>query len=118
LNNEILERLDLIEFRQQLLFDNDPFSRLLFEHEVTREQYHNILSLFDSLRERLNNNERISSVNYESEIYRIVPHREYNYHFAEDVAKTLHEQGRYEEVFEALYGHVPKFQTYLQKHRD
>ncbi|MBT2637015.1 DUF1878 domain-containing protein [Bacillus sp. ISL-39] len=117
MDQELLERLDFIEFRQQLLFDNDDFSRLLFEHEVTRQQYGRILDFFDNLREQLDNGEEISSVNYESTIYRIVIHREHNYHFAEDIAQTLHEAGRYEEVFEALYGHAPKFQTYLQKRR-
>lgn len=114
MNNEILKRLDFIEFRQQLLFDNDAFSRLLFEHEVTKEQLNSILDLFDSLRDQVDNGQKISSVSYETSIYRLVPHKEHNYHFAEDIAQTLHEAGRYEEVFEALYGHASKFQTYLQ----
>lgn len=110
---ELLERLDLIEFRQQLLFDNTSFSRLLFEMNVTREQHGQILDLFDSLRNKVDNAETISSVSYESNIYEIVPQCQRSYHFAESVAKTLHEEGRYEEVFEGLYGEVQKFQNYL-----
>lgn len=34
--NEILERLNNIEFRQELLFENDEVSRILFEHEITQ----------------------------------------------------------------------------------
>jgi len=34
-----MERLDFIEFRQQLLFDNDDVSRSIFEYGLTREQY-------------------------------------------------------------------------------
>ena len=30
--NKIMERLDFIEFRQQLLFDNDDVSRSIFEY--------------------------------------------------------------------------------------
>ena len=37
--NKIMERLDFIEFRQQLLFDNDDVSRSIFEYGLTREQY-------------------------------------------------------------------------------
>ena len=118
MNPELAERLELIEFRQRLLFDNDDFSRLLFEYEVTKQQYLDILDLFDSLRQNLENDEQISSGSYESDIYRIVPQHQYNYHFAEEIAQTLHEQNRYEEVFEALYGDTPKFQTYLQNKRN
>ena len=40
--NKIMERLDFIEFRQQLLFDNDDVSRSIFEYGLTREQYKRI----------------------------------------------------------------------------
>lgn len=112
---ELLERLNLIEFRQQLLFDNTSFDRLLFEYEVTREQYRNILDLFDSLRHSLDSGETIKSSSYESKIYEIVPQCKRDYHFAESVAKTLHENGRYEEEFVALYSHAVKFQSYLSR---
>ena len=37
-----MERLEFIEFRQQLLFDNDDVSRSIFEYGLTREQYKRI----------------------------------------------------------------------------
>ncbi|WP_252406915.1 DUF1878 domain-containing protein [Bacillus subtilis] len=113
MNQELLDRLDLIEFRQELLFDDTSFSRLLFEMKVTRKQHRQILDLFDSLRDKVDNAERISSSAYESKIYEIVPQCQHSYHFAESVAQTLHEEGRWEEVFEGLYGDVQKFQHYL-----
>ncbi|UZJ78755.1 DUF1878 domain-containing protein [Fictibacillus sp. KU28468] len=116
MEKELEQRLDFIEFRQRLLFTNSEVDRVLFDHDVTREQYSRILDLFDTLRSSCDIGEKISSVHYESEIYKIVPHRNHNYHFAEEVAQSLHEEGRYEEVFEALYGHAPKFQSYLDKH--
>lgn len=112
---DLLYRLELIEFKLDLLFDDTAYSRLLFEHDVDRQQKDNIYRLFDSLRMKLNNNEEISSVNYESEIYEILPQINQSYHVAEDIAQTLHGEGRYEEVFEALYGDSPKFQSYLNK---
>ncbi|MGX9157129.1 DUF1878 domain-containing protein [Priestia megaterium] len=116
MEKELQERLDLIEFRQELLFSNDSFSRLLFEHNVTREQHRNLMDLFQSLREKIDNGERVSSTHYESRISEVIPQEQYNYHFAEFVAKTLHEEGRFEEVFESAYGDSPKFQNYLQEH--
>lgn len=115
-NTELLDRLDLIEFRQELLFENTDYARLLYDNKVTREQKDNISELFSSLRNSLDNGEEImSSSNYESKIYEIVPHRNHNYHFAENIARVLHKEGRYEEVFVALYGDNPKFDTYLNK---
>ena len=114
-NHELLERLDLIEFKQQLLFDDTSFDRFLFETNVTREQYKNILDLFDSLIHSLDGGETLISASYEASIYEIVPQCERDYHFAEFIAQTLHENGRYEEVFVALYGKVQKFQSYLNK---
>ncbi|MED1603040.1 DUF1878 domain-containing protein [Alkalihalophilus marmarensis] len=110
------ERLDLIEFRQRLLFDNDDFSRLMFDHDVTRKQLAGILDLFSSLRNRIDDGEEVSSSRYELNIYELVPQHEHNYHFAESVAQTLHEAGRFEEVFEELYGDTPKFKSYLESH--
>jgi len=115
MEQELLKRLDFIEFRQELLFEDTSLSRLLFECNVTREQYKEIMDLFDSLRAKVYNKEKISSASYESKIYEIVPQHAGDYHFAESIAQTLHENGRWEEVFEALYSHALKFQSYLSK---
>lgn len=115
MEKELEERLDFIEFRQELLFSNDDFSRLLFDYKVTREQCKNIMDLFNSLRDKIENGEEVISSRYESLIYGIVSQHNHDYHFAEFVAKTLHEEGRFEEVFENLYGDNPKFHDYLQK---
>jgi hypothetical protein len=117
MNTELEQRLDLIEFRQQLLFDNDSYSRLLFEYNVTREQSNAIYGLFDTYREQIDNGESVHHGSYEHAIYDIVPQHRHNYHFAESIAQTLHEQNRYEEVFEAVYGDSVKFQHYLTNHR-
>lgn len=52
MDKELLERLDFIEFRQELLFENTDWSRLLFESKVTKEQQDNIFDLFDALRKK------------------------------------------------------------------
>ena len=37
--DELDKRLDYIEFRQELLFENTDLTRLLFEYEIDRKQY-------------------------------------------------------------------------------
>ncbi|MGN8683444.1 DUF1878 domain-containing protein [Gracilibacillus sp. HCP3S3_G5_1] len=107
------ERLDFLEFRQQLLFDNTSFDRMLFEYQITRNQLRSILDLFDEYRNAVDDNEEVHHGSYEQRVYDIVPQHDGNYHFAEEIALTLHENDRYTEVFEALYGDMPKFQAYL-----
>ena len=46
-----MERLEFIEFRQQLLFDNNDVSRSIFEYGLTREQYKRIMDLTQDYRE-------------------------------------------------------------------
>lgn len=107
------ERLDFIEFRQQLLFDNDAVSRMLFEYNVTRQQYRAIMDVFDEYRNKIEAGEDVSHGIYEQQIYNVVPQHDMNYHFAEAIAQTFHEADRWTEVFEALYGDMAKFQGYL-----
>jgi len=109
----IEERLDFIEFRQQLLFENNDVSRLLFEYNVTKQQYNAVMDIFDEYRNKIEAGESVSHGAYEQKIYEVVPQHNGNYHFAEFLAQTLHEDGRWTEVFEALYGDMPKFQSYL-----
>lgn len=107
--NEILERLNNIEFRQELLFENDEVSRILFEHEITQSQYRLIMDLMDEYRNRIRDNEDVSHGDFERCIYNIVPNKDGNYHFCEEIALAFKERKRWEEVFENLYGDMPKY---------
>jgi hypothetical protein len=107
------ERLDFLEFRQQLLFENTEYSRMLFEYEVTREQLDAIMDIFDEYRTAIEAGEEVYSGSYEQRIYEAVPHQRGNYHFAEGLAQENHRRGSWEEVFVTLYGEAPKFQGYL-----
>ena len=103
------ERLDFLEYRQELLFENSDYSRLLFEYKVTREQNQAIGDVFDEYRAKIENGESVSSGVFEQRIYDVVPQERSNYHFAEFLAQTTFEEHRWTEVFEALYGNSPKF---------
>lgn len=112
--DDVNERLDFIEFRQQLLFDNDELSRLLFEYQITQSEYRAIMDLMDELREKIGKGEKVYSRSYEQRIYKLVPSCNGDYHFCEFIAKAFYDDGRWDEVFPALYGNSPKY-SYLFK---
>lgn len=107
-------RVEQLEFRQRLLFDNSSVDRLLFEYDITQEQYVGIMDLMDAYRRKIEDGEKISHHSFETAIYKIVPQHEGNYHFCEFITKDFRECGRWEEVFPALYGDLPKYQ-YLKE---
>ena len=111
--DSIEERLDYIEFRQTLLFDNDSVSRLLFEYEITGGEYAKIMDLMDKYRKEIEKGNFVNSSVFETQIYQIVPSRQNDYHFCEYISKSFMDEGRWEEVFPALYGDKPKY-SYLR----
>lgn len=111
---EIIERMELIEFRQELLFNNTGVDRSLFEYGITRVQYRAIMDLMDEFRNKIGNGQHCSHGEFESKIYEIVPDHYGDYHMCEELAKGFMDDGRWEEVFMDLYGDMPKY-SYLKK---
>lgn len=109
-NKLINERLDFIEFRQDLLFKDTELSRLLFEYRITRKQFEAIESLMEEYRENILSGYEVNSDDFEREIYNIVPLENGNFHFCEYITKSFMSEGKFEEVFILLYGHLPKYQ--------
>ena len=107
----LIEKIDFIIFRQQLLFSNDEVSRILFENEVNEQESRAIMDLMDSYRQKLSCGDPVSHSQFESEVYAIVPHLAGNYHFCEMLTKAFHDDGRWVEVFPALYGELPKYRN-------
>lgn len=119
--DELLNKIKLLEnhiehleFKQNLLFSNTDVDRIVYEYNLTKDQYQSILDLMDNYREAIENNEEVSHNSFESKVYGIVPQYEYNYHFVESLAMGFWEEGRWEEVFENLYMTLPKY-SYLKK---
>lgn len=111
----IMERLDLIEFRQELLFNNSVVDRILFEYGLTRIQYREIMNVMDEFRRIINEGKDCSHTLFESKIYSIVPEHEGEFHMCENLAKGFMQEGRWEEVFFALYGDMPKYSNLKKK---
>lgn len=115
-NHEMETRLDFIEFRQQLLFDDTSVDRCLFEYNINRLQYKKILDLMDEYRDKIEKNQKVTHGGFEQRVYEIVPQHQGNYHFVEYLTQCFRENGRYEEIFESLYGDMPKHQQYMIDH--
>lgn len=105
------ERLDFIEFRQELLFTNSEADRLLFEYKITKGQYSRIMDLMDKYRTMIEKNEKVYHSSFESEVYKIVPQNDSDYHFCEYIVRAFMKEGRWDEVFPALYGDMPKYKN-------
>ncbi|MBN9653871.1 DUF1878 domain-containing protein [Halobacillus sp. GSS1] len=105
------ETLNHMQFRQRLLFDQTPVNRLLFEYEITQTQYNKIMDLMDFYRSKIGRNEKVHHSSFEQSIYQIVPKLNGNYHFVEFLTNAFKEESRWEEVFDKLYGDMPKYRN-------
>ncbi|PPA87912.1 DUF1878 domain-containing protein [Brevibacillus laterosporus] len=114
---DLNDRLDFIEFRQELLYENSPFSRLLFHYKFTRQQYNSLLELLDEYREKIDNNEKVVHSTFENRIYAISEECKRDYHFVESLTRHLYDAGRYEEIFVALYGGLAKYKYLFEEQR-
>jgi hypothetical protein len=103
------ERLALLEFQVELLFNNSGLDRFLYETNVNREQYRAIMDLMDVYCEKIGKGEKVSNRTFEQKIYDLIPDKHGDYRFCETIAQCFMEESRWEEVFPALYGDMPKF---------
>ena len=111
--NTVEERLDFLEFRQELLFRNDDVSRLLFEHEITQVEENLLMDLMECYRTKISNGEHVIGGSFESDVYNIIPSKDGDYHFCESITRYFMQERRWEEVFDTLYGHLPKYSNRL-----
>lgn len=112
--NELENRLEMAEFKLQLLYDNTDTDRLLFDYDISRNQYVKLMDLMNKFRNKLENGEEVSHASFESNVYTITG-REGDYHFCEYLARSFMEEGRWEEVFPALYGNMAKYKHYMKR---
>ncbi len=114
----ITDRIEHLEFRQRLLFDNTSVDRILFEYDVTQEQYRDIMDLMDLYRKKIDKGEKVYHGSFESKIYEIVQHHAGDYHFVESLVQAFKECGRWDEIFPTLYGDMPKYKYLKNKDQE
>lgn len=106
------DRLDFIEFRQELLFRNKESDRTLFNHNIKRKEYDDILKLMDEYESKIMKNEEIQNAVFEESIYKIVPSLNTNYNFCEQLTRDFSKDKMYSNVFKKLYGHLDKYKRF------
>lgn len=111
MNVTIEEKLDFLDFRQDLIFYSNRFNRLMYETGVTRKQNGELLDLVEEYSNQIHNGEHVNKGSFEQRVYEIVPEKYGDYHFAEFIALDLWKDGRWEDVFESLYKDFPKYQN-------
>lgn len=113
-SDAIYKELDFIKFRMDLLFYNSDLDRMLYEYNVTREQNTALIELVESYSKDINEGRDVISTKFEQQIYDILPQINGDYHVPESFLRLLWEDGRWEEVFEKLYGESQKFKKIIE----
>lgn len=68
------------------------------------------MDLMDEYRNRIRDNEDVSHGDFRKTVFIIqTSNKDGNYHFCEEIALAFKERNRWEEVFENLYGDMPKY---------
>ncbi|MCY7817290.1 DUF1878 domain-containing protein [Bacillus haynesii] len=106
---ELEKTVELLTFKQSLLFSNTSVDRALYEYDISKNQYNEIMDLMDNYRSKIDNNEKVNHHIFENEMYEIVPQHSGNYHFVESLTRAFWENNRWEEVFDNLYRILPKY---------
>lgn len=106
-NVKLREEVEFLKFRIDLIASSTHTNQVLYEYKVNRTQYNAIMDLMDDVRKELDNHRDYNHVTFEQRMREIFPDRDdprNDYHFAEDIAQAFMEDGRWEEVFQELYG--------------
>ena len=115
-NAELKKNVEFLKFRIDLVASKTHINQILYEYGVDQSQYNAIMDLMDEVRKELDAHKKYNHATFEQRIKEIFPDCDdprHDYHFAEDIAQAFMEDGRWEEVFPALYGDMPKFKYYL-----
>lgn len=110
-------RIEQLEFRQKLMLSDTNVNRLLLDYDITSSQYKDIMDIMDSFRKKISSGDKISHIEFENKILNVVDKKNIDYHFCEYIAKAFMEDDRWDEVFPALYGDMPKYK-YLKEEKN
>jgi hypothetical protein len=104
---ELERRVSELEYRiSQMLelveMSNAPFTYLMIEADVKKDEVRAIYDLMDRARASLSTSAPMTSGEFEREIYRIIPRKDGDYHFAESIVNSLNDETRYTDVYERM----------------
>ena len=76
-----------------------PFTHYVLEYNLTQNEVSDIYDLMDETHAAIESGNPPSHHKFESQVYKIVPSQEGNYHFAEGIVSTLNQEQRYKDVY-------------------
>ena len=79
--------------------ERHPFTHLTLELNLTKAQVRGIFSLMDEAERSLSTDQPMQHGEFERGVYEIVPTQAGNYHFAEDIVRTLNDSNQYTAVY-------------------
>jgi DNA-directed RNA polymerase specialized sigma24 family protein len=79
--------------------ERHPFTYLTLEMNLTKDQVRRIFNLMDEVERSLSTSQPMHHAEFERRVYGIVPSRTGDYHFAEDIVRTLNESNQYKSVY-------------------
>jgi hypothetical protein len=81
-------------------FQNHPFIFSVLEANMNGKQVDQVLDLMTKAEDSLKTNKPMNHVEFESALYKIVPSQNGNYQFAKTIVMTLHDEERFDAVYE------------------
>ena len=104
---ELERRISHLEERVNILaeiadFEKHPFLYTVLESNLTKEQITKIMDLMDKVEASLKTENPINHIQFERELYRIVPSMNGNFTFAKSIVMTLNDEHRWEAVYQHL----------------
>lgn len=104
------QEINQIKYRMDLLFENSPLSRLLYEYNITEEQDRKIQDVLNLLEKRMEDGEEVTSSEYESMVCEIcADNPNVEYHFCEKYARECWLEGRWKDTIKNLYSWNRRF---------
>ncbi len=80
-------------------YEQSPFTYFILEQNITQEEEKAIYDLMEKTTRRISNGGDVSHIEFENEIYKILPRFKGDYHLVESIVKTLNDEQRWKEVY-------------------
>ncbi|SFU33951.1 hypothetical protein SAMN04487886_100933 [Clostridium sp. DSM 8431] len=114
--NKLEKKVLQLEFRQELMMSDTNTNRVLLEYNITKKEYEKIMDIMDKYRGSIEKKQKVNNAEFEQDIYKVVSEHQGDYHFCEYISKAFMDDDRWEEVFPALYGDMPKYK-YIKENK-
>lgn len=115
----LFEKLDFIEFRQDLIFRKTSLDRVLYEYRITRKQHSDLVDIMNKYENLIDDNQEAVYIEFEKEVHHIIErhghqhghdhHHNYEQHdyeiskFPKLLAEEFFKQDKFKNVFLNLY---------------